>query len=192
MIAATRKLAVAMSKFKFPRNPGVGREDPFEDERGKNPFGDDAKADPRTDDVGGPSDGNPYAAQEQATTQPYEPADYETFLPHRGSLVFWFGVVGAGLQIVAIGMVVIAVWWTEEFLNGVVFGLPGQLLGLAVSVPAWVIGHSDFRAIEAGAMDSEGRRATRAGLRLGIAGSVSGVTQLLLYLGLLIYNAVYA
>jgi len=176
-----------MSKFKFPKNPGAERDNPFEDDSGKNPFGDQRKT--ASDDKSEPAeDANPYAAQEHDGVQPYRPNDYETFLPHRGRLIFWLGAVGLGVQLLAILVATIAIFVTGNFLEGMVYGLPGQLVGVAVSAPAWVMGHSDWLAIEAGAMTSDGAPSTRAGLRLGIIGTLLGATQLFFFLGLSVYN----
>jgi hypothetical protein len=180
-----------MAKFKFPRNPNADREDPFEDGQGANPFGDDATP---VSDVESPSSAeqNPYAAAESKGVQPYLPDDYETFLPNRGALVWWLGVVGCCIQLLANVVAVLAIFAVDDFLEGMTYGLPGQLIGLAVSVPAWIMGQTDMKAIAAGAMEEGGRRATRWGLRLGIMGTMLGASQLFLYFGLLLYEEFYA
>lgn len=180
-----------MAKFRFPRNPNADRENPFEDEQGANPFGDDSAsaedAAPRED-----AESNAYATAESNAVQPYEPGDYETFLPSRGPLVFWLGVIGCGIQLLAVIVAVLAILAVGEFLEGMAYGLPGQLIGLAVSVPAWIMGQSDVRAMAAGAMEANGRRATRWGLWLGILGTLGGTSQLFLFLGLVIFQDFFA
>ncbi|MEO8495134.1 MAG: hypothetical protein ABI614_08690 [Planctomycetota bacterium] len=180
-----------MAKFNFPRNPNADRENPFEDERGANPFGDDAApasgaADQMDDEE------NPYAAAEPSAAQPYLPGDYETFLPNRGSFVCSLGVIGCGIQLLAIVVAVLAILAVGEFLEGMAYGLPGQLIGLAVSVPAWIMGQVDMKAIAAGAMEDRGRRATRWGLLLGILGTLLGASQLFLFFGLVLYGEFFA
>jgi hypothetical protein len=107
-------------------------------------------------------------------------------------LVWWLGLIGCGIQLVAIVVAVIAILAVGDFLEGIVYGLPGQLIGLAVSVPAWIMGQSDAKAIAAGAMEEGGRRATWWGLWLGIVGSLLGASQLFFYFGLLIFEQFYA
>lgn len=176
-----------MAKFKFPRNPNADRENPFEDEQGANPFGDDTKAEgePATED-------NPYAAADVSAAQPYQPGEYETFLPNRGGLVWWLGIIGGGIQMLAIIVAAIAILVVGDYLEGIAYGLPGQLIGIAISIPAWIMGHSDMQAIAAGAMEEEGRRATRWGWLLGILGTLLGASQLFLYFGLLIFEEFFA
>jgi hypothetical protein len=72
------------------------------------------------------------------------------------------------------------------------YGLPGQLIGLAVCVPAWVMAQIDVKAIAAGAMEEGGRRATRWGLVLGIVGTLLGASQLFLYFGLFLFEEFFA
>ncbi|MBC8354207.1 MAG: hypothetical protein H8E66_19615 [Planctomycetes bacterium] len=186
-----------MAKFKFPRNPNADRENPFENGEGANPFGDDSGA----VDSDGESESSPeqnfYAtaeksAIESSSVQPYRPDDYETFLPSRGSLVWWLGMVGCCVQLLAIAVAVIAIVAIGDFLEGLAYGLPGQLIGIAISVPAWVMGQSDSRAIAAGAMEEGGRRATKWGHWLGALGTLLGASQLLLYASLFIFEEFFA
>lgn len=180
-----------MSKFKFPRNPNADRENPFEDGQGANPFGDDAApvtgAESSTD-----AEENPYAAAESSAAQPYKPGDYETFQPNRGKLVWRLGLAGFCLQILAIIVAVLAIIIIGDFLEGTAYALPGQFIGLAISVPAWIMGQVDAKAIAAGAMEEGGRRATRWGLLLGALGTLLGAGQLFLYFGLVIFDAIFA
>lgn len=180
-----------MAKFKFPRNPNADRGNPFEDEQGDNPFGDEA---PPAIDAESPatSEQNPYASAEPSEVQPYRPGDYELFLPHRGELIWWLGVIGCSVQLLAILVAALAIFSVGDFLSGLVYGLPGQLVGLAVSVPAWIMGHNDVRAIAAGAMKAEGRRATQWGLWLGILGTLLAAGQLVLYFGLIVFEEFFA
>ena len=176
-----------MAKFKFPQNPNADRGNPFEDERGANPFGDDAA--PAIDaESQADVEQNPYAAAESNQVQPYRPGDYETFLPNRGALVWYLGLIGCGIQLLAIVVAILAIFSVGDFLEGMAYGLPGQLIGLAVSIPAWIMGHSDVKAIAAGAMEEGGRQATRWGLWLGLVGTLLGVSQLFLFFGLVVFG----
>lgn len=176
-----------MAKFKFPRNPNADRENPFEDEQGANPFGDNAAPviDGESQTVG---EQNPYAAAESNAVQPYRPDDYETFLPNRGALVWWLGLIGCCIQLLAIVVAVLAIFAVGDFLEGMAYGLPGQLIGLAFSIPAWIMGQTDVKAITAGAMEEGGRRATRWGLWLGLVGTLLGASQLFLFFGLVLFG----
>ena len=180
-----------MAKFKFPRNPNADRENPFEDEQGVNPFGDDAA--PAIDaESQTPADQNLYSTAESSEVQPYRPGDYETFLPNRGALVWWLGFIGCCIQLLAIVVAAIAVMAVGEVLQGMAYALPGQLIGIAVSAPGWIMGQSDVKAIAAGAMEEGGWRATRWGLWLGIIGTLLGASQLFFFFGLLIYGDFFA
>ncbi len=180
-----------MAKFKFPKNPNADRKNPFEGQDGANPFGDGAG--PANDDqVRDPSqDENVYASSDTGQVQPYRPTDFETFLPNRGRLVWWLGFAGCCIQLISIVVVIIAVVVVGDYLEGIVFGLPGQLIGLAVSIPAWILGATDAKAIAAGAMEDEGSTANRWGLLLGIVGTMLGVTQLFAYFGLVLFDQFY-
>jgi hypothetical protein len=186
-----------MAKFKFPQNPNADRTNPFEDGQGANPFGDAAApandpGNPEAADNSEAAGSNPYAAAESSSVQPYRPGDFETFLPNRGVWVWWLGLIGCCIQLVAIVVAVVAMVSVGDFLGGLVYGLPGQLIGLALSVPAWIMGQVDAKAIAAGAMEDGGRRATWCGLRLGVIGTLLGVSQLFLYFGLLLFVEFYA
>ncbi len=184
-------LKTAMAKFKFPHNPNADRENPFENAQGTNPFGDDSKD--LADDQKQPAvEANPYSAAEVSSVQPYRPDDFETFLPSRGAFVGWLGLLGCGLQLLAIVVAVLAIVAVGDFLEGFAYGLPLQLIGLAVSVPAWIMGQIDSKAIAAGAMEERGRRATRWGLWLGIFGTLLGASQLFTYAGLFLFEELFA
>jgi len=176
-----------MSKFEFPNNPGVDRPNPFEGTDGKNLFGDEFQtADARLGTV----DGNPYTAESQEGVQPYQPGGYETFLPHRGRLVFRMGATSCWVQAVGVIITGLAIL-LGGFIEGFVYSLPAPLFGLALSVPAWLLGHGDWAAIEAGAMDSEGKRSTRLGLWCGIVGTFVGGLHLVFMIATLFYSVVY-
>lgn len=189
--AHSTELESVMAKFKFPKNPGADRENPFEDKDGVNPFceGTTQQEQGTTEQA---EESNPYASAESNAVQPYQPGDYETFLPNRGTLVCTLGIVGFLIQLIAIAVAVIAVVAVGDSLEGIAYGLPGQLIGLAVCIPGWIMGHSDVRAIDAGAMEEGGLRATRWGLRLGVVGTLLGAGQLFLYFGLLFFAEFYA
>ena len=180
-----------MAKFKFPQNPNADRQNPFEGEDGANPFGDDTGS-ASDAERSAASEQNPYSTAEVESIQPYQPGDYETFLPNRGGLVWWLGLIGLCIQLLAIMVAIIAIVAVGDFLEGIAYGLPGQLIGLALSIPAWIMGQSDVKAIAAGAMEEAGRRATRWGLWLGIVGTLLAAGQLFFYFGLLIFEEFYA
>jgi hypothetical protein len=51
------------------------------------------------------------------------------------------------------------------------FCWPMLTINLFVTLPAWLMGQSDLRAMQAGAMNREGRGMTLAGFWLGVAGT---------------------
>ena len=85
----------------------------------------------------------------------------------------------------------IAVLLVGEFTTGFAYGVPAQLFGLALSIPAWILGESDLKAIRAGAMDQTGETDTKRGLWLGILASLIGGGQLAALLTLIIRNDYY-
>ncbi len=185
------RLIFVMAKFEFPKNPNADRTNPFEGDDGANPFGDGA-APAEDDQVHDPAQAeNVYASGDTGQVQPYLPTDYETFLPNRGRLVWWLGFAGCCIQLLSIVVIIVAVVVTGDNLQGIVYGLPGQLIGLAVSIPAWILGASDAKAIAAGAMEDEGSSANRWGLLLGVVATILGVTQLFGYFGLLLFDQLY-
>ena len=99
---------------------------------------------------------NPYASPRESAGWPAA-RGYERFPPHRGGLILGLGI--SGVVISVIGFLLCAV-------------LPVFALGL--SIPAWVMGRNDLRAIDAGAMDPTGRGSTMAGMVMGIVGTVLG------------------
>lgn len=179
-----------MAKFEFPKNPNADRKNPFEGQDGVNPFGDDG-ASGDDDGVEPLQSGNVYATGGASQIQPYHPTDYETFLPNRSAFVWWLGFVGCCIQLLSIAIAIIGVVAAGDYLEGIVYGLPGQLIGVAVGVPAWIMGASDAKAIAAGAMEESGRVANHWGLLFGIIGTTLGVTQLFMYFGLLIFDQLY-
>lgn len=82
--------------------------------------------------------------------------------PHRGGLVLTLGVVGLVASLLHVFC----------------------LIGLPLSLTAWVMGQSDLAQMEAGNMDPQGESNTRAGKVCGIIGTVFGCLWLLL-IGLL-------
>jgi hypothetical protein len=82
--------------------------------------------------------------------------------PHRSSTVLPLGIIG------------------------LVCGLmppPVSLLGLVLSVCAWLMGHRDVRLMREGVMDGRGREATTAGMICGQIGTVFGGLWLLAFGG---------
>jgi hypothetical protein len=92
--------------------------------------------------------------------------------PHRGSLIFTFGILSTVFQ--------------------VLFCVMGGLLplvGFGLGIAAIVMGKRDLAKMDVGTMDPAGRRATSRGVRLGIIGiclfllivvSVSGIAVMFL------------
>jgi hypothetical protein len=152
---------------RFPGSPNINQTNPFEDEHGENPFGDEG--------VASPAKANPYDGPADVRTRPYQPQDYETFLPSRPGLVLTFGIVGLLLVIVGVAITVSGALSTTEWSDALMYGAPFHLLGLVVSVPGWIFGRHDRRAMKAGAMETRGRLRTSIGYLLSILGTIIGV-----------------
>jgi hypothetical protein len=150
--------------------------DPFDENRERsqqppqNPFADDARdpPPPRFD----PAGRNPYSAPTQ-----YQPADqqygYQMALPHRGPVILTLGILGL------LGS-----------LASFLCCLPIGVVNLALTLPAWLMGRSDLKAIDAGAMDSSGRGTVMAGFVLGIIGTVLTLLVLIVIIGFWTYSII--
>ena len=56
------------------------------------------------------------------------------------------------------------------------------LCGIFTAVPAWVMGNSDLKEMDAGTMDPTGRGMTKAGKILGIIATILTIVSLILTL----------
>lgn len=140
--------------IQFPGSPR--RPEAFLDQQGKNPFaGDGTRSAARTTDniFASPAAGGPTSAPE-----------FERTLPHRASLVLRL----ATLSIV--GIVTIVVTSRLESIVSVLAPLV-----LAISVPAWMMGAADLRAMRGGAMDADGRPRTRLAVVMAMLATISAV-----------------
>lgn len=133
---------------KYPGDSDERPKDPFVDEKGRNPFADSEEL-PANENA---FSANPYqgGAGGQAA---YRVGGFQTTLPHRGGTVLTLGILGL------LGAAVFSFCW------------PILAINLFLTLAAWLMGQSDLRAIQAGAMDPEGRGLTRAGYLLGVIGT---------------------
>jgi hypothetical protein len=90
------------------------------------------------------------------------------------------GVTGAFLTAVSLLIVGIVAASTRTWTAEMVYACPTALLGIALSLPAWIMGHHDLAAIRAGALESSGRGRVQIGHRCGVAGTILGVVVLVL------------
>lgn len=104
--------------------------------------------------------------------------DYRSDLePHRGVLVMTFGITGFVLVFVSSG---------TYFLGGfahtfvAVGGFPLQIIGLVLSILAWVWGSSDLARMKNGYMDPSGHGNTQAGYITGMIGAILHIISLVL------------
>jgi hypothetical protein len=136
---------------KYPGDSDQPPPDPFSDKEGHNPFSDrdEGAAEPSS----APPAANPF--QGGAGGSPaHVVGGFVTTLPHRGSTVLTLGILGI------IGAAIFAFCW------------PMLPINLLLTLPAWLMSQSDLRAMQAGAMDREGRGMTLAGFWLGIFGTI--------------------
>ena len=154
--------------YQFPKHPGQPRPNPFAGADGNNPFADSSSPP-------APADANPYAASgapAMLATSAVPPQEFETTLAHRGGTVFWFGLIG--------------LLGSTAGIPCLYFMLPVPIFSLSLSIPAWLMGRNDLRAMKSGAMDSSGRRQTRAGYVMGLIGTFfGGLISVLLFAGLI-------
>jgi hypothetical protein len=103
-----------------------------------------------------PAGDQPYAAP----AGPQEDVDASEFyqaVPHRGVMLLLLGIFGL------VGV----------FLSGWAgfYCLPLGLVNLGLTIPAWIMGRGDLKAIRRGAMDASGRGMTQAAWILGFIGT---------------------
>jgi hypothetical protein len=151
---------------RFPGSPEIDDTSPFEDEHGQNPFSDHEPPPPAQD--------NPYGGPASSSSRSYQPDDFETIYPSRSWLVLLCGVTGVILVTIGVSVSVVALLTAAEWAEGLMYGVPFNLMGVFASAPAWVLGRHDRRAMKAGAMDSTGRRGTTVGYILGVLGTLAG------------------
>jgi len=112
---------------------------------------------------------NPYASPNEVSGRVVE-TPYGILAPHRGGTVLTLGILGV----------------ICDTFGAMVCGL-SPVVGLALSIPAWVMGRNDLRAIDAGKMDPMGRGSTLAGMILGIIGTVLGVLVTILMVAAIVF-----
>lgn len=170
-----------MSKFEFPQNPGTQRENPFEDERGANPFSD---GQPDAED---PITANAFAAPAATDDErPYVPGDYQavqvTSVKSARRLAI-LGIVLAGLGVLVAGIAITA---TGSWITPLFFVLPLEFAALAAALPACIIARRDLRAIKAGAMDQESLGKLRFAFWLALGGVLTSILPVVLYFAMLV------
>ena len=92
--------------------------------------------------------------------------------PERGGLIVTLGIIGLVCSVPAFGCCF--------------FGSIFSIIGLSVSIPAWVLGQKDLRKMREYVMDPAGRPMTQAGMVCGIIGAVLSCLSLLVQAGFLI------
>ena len=111
---------------KYPGDAEEEPSDPFADEAGRNPFADREEVVAETANDASPE--NPYLTG--AGGRPaHQVGGFEMTLPHRGGTVLTLGILGI------IGAAVFAFCW------------PLLVINLFLTLPAWLMGQSDLRAM---------------------------------------------
>jgi hypothetical protein len=87
--------------------------------------------------------------------------------------------------VVAASACTTASMWSE----GVGYGVPFALVGIAFSLATWTLASSDRRAVRAKAMDASTVPAMRVGYVLGIIGTITAAALLGCYVAALIYES---
>jgi len=148
--------------FNYPKHPLSDRHDPFKDERGKNPFGDDEPNDAQ------PIDDNAFASTGGAS---YRETGFQATLEPRSHSVFGLGVIGVSTAVIGGGGLLLALV-AQGDLNATSFSFCALCLVIALITawPAWLMGRADLAAMRMGAMEADDQRRTRWGHRLGLIG----------------------
>jgi hypothetical protein len=111
---------------------------------------------------------NPYASPQEAAGWPA--VDHQQWsAPHRGGLILGLGI--SALVFSLVGFACCAAF---------------PVLSLGLSIPAWVMGRNDLRAIAAGTMDPSGRGSTMTGMVLGIVSTALGVLAAVVTAGIVV------
>lgn len=160
-----------MSNFNLPRNPADFRPPSLRAEDGANLFADAEPA------IEATADENVYAAPTDAGGPAYRVTGYETTIPHQGGLVLGLGITG--LVMLALGVICIVIFGFTEGIEAAIIVSPVLILNLIFTLPPWIMSWRDTKAMEAGAMHSDGAKRTKLGGWLGIL-----ATFLTLFLGL--------
>jgi hypothetical protein len=161
-----------MSSRRFPRSPEISPK-PFDG--GPNPFADENAQEIRYSE-------NPLAAPSTGEVQPFKPTDFVQTQSDRSQRVMMLGLVGAAFIGVSMLIAVIVAIAARALSTELVFCFPTNLLGLALCIPAWILGSRDLRAMDAGVMDDSGRPRTRIGYLCGCLGTLLGVFPFLMVL----------
>jgi predicted Zn finger-like uncharacterized protein len=127
-------------------------------------------------------DGEQHDEEEQGEARPWErrgrrPRVRRDCEPHRGSLILTLGIVSIPLALVAASC---------SCCSYGIGGIAG-VIGLALAIPAWVMGHRDLAKMQAGTMDPEGQGSTQGGMICGIIGTALNALGLLLAIIMLIF-----
>jgi hypothetical protein len=140
-----------MTRRRFPRSPNVPA-GPFDADH--NPFADEITTPVSSND-------NPLAAPTCTEVQPFVPVDYEQTQFDRSSRTLSLAGFGAAFVAASLVIAVVVAIRSSPFTTELVYCLPTNLLGLALSLPAWIAARADWRAIEAGVMADTSRQRTR-------------------------------
>lgn len=164
---------------RFPVHPRLKPPNAFQDASGQNPFAEPAASEPVRDD--------PYSSPAASSVQPYRPDAYEPVLADRSPWILGLGIGGASLSALAATIAITGALASGEWIQGVVYGIPAALLGLALAIPGCIIGNADCRAIRHGAMPSTRAHIARVGYWLSIAGlAISAILVAALLVSVLI------
>jgi hypothetical protein len=128
------------------------------DDQGRNRFGDDegeiSPAKPSNDVLASPLD----------DAEPVYQPHYQAFVPHRGGLIAWLGILGFAMS-----------WLLLLALTNYSYlGLAASFFGIALSLGVSLIAYHDLKGISLGAIDERGRDATLLGFRFALAGIFVG------------------
>lgn len=120
---------------------------------------------------------NPYATAAGAPAAAVVNAGHFQALPHRGTQLLLFGIFGLLIAMVSVPFIYFCTP-TGALLATLNFGL---------TIPAWLMGRSDLKAMNVGAIDASGRSATFAGWLLGLIGTIANFGTIALTIAYLLY-----
>jgi hypothetical protein len=107
---------------------------------------------------------------DRAVERPWERPVERRYKPHRGQTVLTLGVISLVCGVVS------------PCLGGVI----AAIVGLALGIPAWVMGTRDLARMKAGEIDPEGEAITRRGRRFAISGVVVNLVIMVLLVAFIV------
>lgn len=164
--------SVADVSFQLPHNPDDFLRKPIVNEDGKGLFTDQGETPPPTPDT-------PFAAPQDTSGQPAYRPNYDTVVPHRGTIILVLGVLGI---VGAVASVILALRGAYLSFTILDYSVVVAATNLGLTFTAAGRGRIDLRGMKLGAVDPTGRTMTLCGYWLGVVGTLVSLGVCLVFL----------